>query len=245
VSEVLVLCYHGISSTWEASESVTPEVLERQLTYLSRRRWRSAKFRDAVMSPSTSRTLAITFDDAFASVKELAFPILSRLGLIATVFAPTSYVTAGERCMWSGLDRFAGTAHADELAPMTWNDLGELAQSGWEIGSHTSTHPHLTQLDDVTLVHELGEPREASLRMLGRAFDTIAYPYGDVDDRVADFTLRAGYKAGAALSGRLRDLGPHRYPRTGLYHRDVAWRFLLKTTPAVQRVRASRLWPAG
>jgi peptidoglycan/xylan/chitin deacetylase (PgdA/CDA1 family) len=244
MSDVLTLCYHGVSETWEASESVTPEVLERQLSYLVRRGWRSATFADAVAGPPSRRALAITFDDAFASVKRLAYPIISGLGLTATVFAPTAYVTSGERCAWSGLDRFAA-GDGGELEPMSWEDLGELACEGWEIGSHTSTHPHLTALDEAALRRELEEPREVSRQRLGSPFATIAYPYGDVDERVAEATRRAGYAAGAGLSSHLRDLGPHRWPRTGIYQRDVPWRFLLKTTPAMRRARASRLWPGG
>ena len=31
---------------------------------------------------------------------------------------------------------------------MSWDQLGGLAEAGWEIGSHTRTHPHLTQVGD-------------------------------------------------------------------------------------------------
>jgi peptidoglycan/xylan/chitin deacetylase (PgdA/CDA1 family) len=243
VTEVLVLCYHAISESWDASESVTPDALERQLSYLRRRGWRAATFAQAVLDPPAPRTVAITFDDAFSSVKQYAFPVITALGLTATVFAPTAYVSSGERCTWTGLERWADTPYADELAPMSWQDLGELADSSWEIGSHTCTHPHLTALDDSSLARELEEPREESVRQLGRPFETIAYPYGDVNDRVAEMTRRAGYRAGAALSSHLRDLGPYRWPRTGVYQLDAFWRFLLKTAPAVRRVRASRVWP--
>ncbi len=242
MTEVLVLCYHAISDSWEASESVTPDALERQLVFLRRRGWRAATFAEAVLDPPAPRTMAITFDDALTSVKQLAFPILSRLGLTATVFAPTAYVTSGERCTWTGLDRWASTPHAAELSPMSWQELGELADSSWEIGSHTSTHPHLTTLDDASLVRELEEPREESARHLGRPFQTVAYPYGDVDERVAAFARRTGYRAGAGLSSHLRDVGPYRWPRTGIYRLDAFWRFLLKTAPAVRRARASRAW---
>jgi peptidoglycan/xylan/chitin deacetylase (PgdA/CDA1 family) len=243
VTEVLVLCYHAVSESWDASESVTPDALEWQLKYLKRRGWRAATFHDAVVDPPAARTVAITFDDAFASVKELAFPIVSKLGMTATVFAPTAYVTSGERCAWAGLDGWTSTPHADELSPMSWEQLGELADSCWEIGSHTRTHPRLSTLDDSDLLRELDEPRAEAVKRLGRRFETIAYPYGDVDERVAGYAKHAGYHAGAALSHHLRDDGPYRWPRTGIYRRDAWWRFLLKSTPTVRRARASRVWP--
>src|SRR5205085_9051635 len=86
LSDVLVLCYHAVSPTWGASLSVTPDEFESQLRTLLRRGWRGATFRDAVLRPPWPRTLAVTFDDAFLSVLELAHPILARLGLPATVF---------------------------------------------------------------------------------------------------------------------------------------------------------------
>ena len=48
---------------------------------------------DAVLDPPAAKTLAVTFDDGFASVLERAEPILSSLGLVATVFAPTSFMS--------------------------------------------------------------------------------------------------------------------------------------------------------
>ena len=42
---------------------------------------------------------AVTFDDAYASVHSLAFPILKRLGLPATVFVPIDFVL-GRKAMW-------------------------------------------------------------------------------------------------------------------------------------------------
>lgn len=120
MAEVMVLCYHGVSETWDAREAVTPDELERQLAYLVRQGWRAATFGHALQDPPAARTVAITFDDALISVKRLAFPILTRLGLTATVFAPTAYVSSGEQCTWDGLHRWAGTAHADELSPMSW-----------------------------------------------------------------------------------------------------------------------------
>jgi peptidoglycan/xylan/chitin deacetylase (PgdA/CDA1 family) len=128
------------------------------------------------------------------------------------------------------------------MRAMTWEQLGELAARGWEIASHTQTHPHLTELDDERLSAELAGSREELVRHLGRAGDTIAYPYGDVDERVTRSAERAGYRAGAALSSRLRRLGPYRIPRVGIYNDDAWWRFRLKTLRSVRALRASPLW---
>ncbi len=243
MSEVLVLCYHAVSPTWPATLAVTPEALERQLTSLVRRGWRGATFYDAVFDPPSPRTLAVTFDDAFASVQTLALPILERLGLPGTVFAPTAFISRRDRLSWPGIEHWQRSPHAAELIPMGWPQLGELTDRGWEIGSHTHTHPRLTRLEDDAARHELAQSRAECLQHLGQACRTIAYPYGDVDGRIAGIAERAGYAAGASLSRRLEPLGPYRWPRVGIHHMDVWWRFKLKAARPSRRARASNLWP--
>jgi peptidoglycan/xylan/chitin deacetylase (PgdA/CDA1 family) len=241
MADVIVLCYHAVSPRWDADLSVTPDVLDRQLGYLLARGWRATTFTDAVRGRMPGRSLAVTFDDAFASVARLALPILARHGIPATVFAPTGFMDGGAQLAWSGTDHWRASPFADELAAMDWDGLRALADAGWEIGSHTCTHPRLTSLDDVALAGELTESRERCARELGRPCRSIAYPYGDVDARVAAAAAAAGYEAGAKLAADLRDEGPLRFPRIGIYHPDAWARFRLKVAGPVRRLRRSAL----
>src|SRR5262249_46042224 len=104
--------------------------------------------------------------------------------------------------------------------------------------------PRLTKLADSGLAEELRGSREECARHLGRPIAAIAYPYGDVDERVAGFAARSGYAAGAALSRGLQLLGPHRYPRIRAYHADEWWRFRLKASRPMRALRRSPLWKA-
>lgn len=241
VTDVLVLCYHAVSTSWNATLSVTPDDLERQIGYLVSRGWRGVTFSEAALSPTGPRALAITFDDAFASVYRYALPILARFGIPGTVFVPTACIPSG-RLGWTGIDQWENSPSLFELSAMSWDDLGALADRGWEIGSHTRTHPRLTQLDAESLAFELEGSREELADNLGRPAAVIAYPYGDVDARVAQRAADAGYRAGAALSSQLRRLGPYRHPRVGIYHEDSWWRFQLKMTRGTRELRASPLW---
>ncbi len=243
MTDVLVLCYHAVSPDWTADLSVTPEALERQLELLIGRGWRATTFTEAVLRPPAPRTLAVTFDDAFLSVRDLAEPILSRLGLSATVFAPTGFMSRRQPLSWPGIEQWLRTPAASELTCMDWTDLEALRERGWEIGSHTRTHPHLTALDQLALDRELSRSREECSEQLGLPCQSVAYPYGDVDPRVAESARRAGYVAGAALSSRLTPMGPFRWPRIGVYHGDVDRRFGLKMNHLMRRWRASSLWP--
>lgn len=242
VPDIVVLCYHAVSPTWPAPLAVSPDALERQMRWLVDNGWRASTFRDAIRE-SPARTVAITFDDAFDSVARIAYPILSSLGLKATVFAPTDYVGRTRGLRWAGTDHWAETAHERELTAMTWDTLGTLVDAGWEVGSHSRSHLHLTQLDNATLRAELEGSREECRDGLGKPCETIAYPYGEVDDRVANYAREAGYVAGATLSRRLQNLGPYRVPRIGIYRDDGWLRFRLKLNPGVRRARQSPVWP--
>lgn len=238
----IVLCYHALSADWQADLSTTPERFERQIALLARRGYRGATFSEVVNNGGRDRLLAVTFDDAYRSVLELARPILDRLGMPATVFAPTDGVEAGGPLRWPGIDQWLGGPHEAELLPMSWQQLRTLADAGWEIGSHTATHPHLTQLDDATLQAELTRSKLACEQRLGLPCPSIAYPYGDVDGRVVAAAGAAGYASAAALPSRLDARGELEWPRIGVYHADDERRFRLKVSPSIGRLRASRLW---
>ena len=238
--DVLVLCHHAVSPTWPEEISVTPEALRAQLEDLVSRGYQGATFTQAALDPPAAKTLAVTFDDAFASVARLAKPILDDLGLPGTMFAVTDFARDGGLLHWDGIDGWLGTPDEAELQGMPWPELAELAEAGWEIGSHTCTHPRLTRLDDESLAREMTASKAACEAALGRECRSIAYPYGDMDARVVAATRAAGYAAAAALPARLpRRHGHLDVPRIGVWHTDDLRRFRVKVSPRVRRVRSA------
>jgi peptidoglycan/xylan/chitin deacetylase (PgdA/CDA1 family) len=248
--ELLILCYHAVSESWPSALAVRPARLDAQLRFLRRRGYRPATLGEALARRTQSRTVAITFDDAYRSVIERALPVLSRHGAPATVFAPTAFVGADGRANWSALSRWAGTGFEAELDCMSWDDLRALAAAGWEIGSHSQTHPPLTGLGDAELEAELSGSRAICEEALQGPCTSLAYPFGAHDRRVAAAAEAAGYKAAVILDGRLavppaglvrpgRPVDPFGLLRTGVYRRDGWPRFLAKTSPAALRLRSS------
>jgi peptidoglycan/xylan/chitin deacetylase (PgdA/CDA1 family) len=237
--DTLVLCYHAVSDTWPADLSITQAHFRAQVELLVERGYRGCTFHDAVTSFGSGRRVAITFDDAFLSVLELAFPVLSSLDLPATVFVVTDFADGNRRLEWTGIDRWLGSAHEHDLRGLSWTQLRELAEAGWEVGSHTRTHRRLTQLSDDTLAGELRGSREACEDALGRPCRSVAYPYGDFDGRVAAAAAAAGYDAGAALPMGLSRPTALGWPRVGVYHKDSLHRFRVKVSPTVRRLRTA------
>jgi peptidoglycan/xylan/chitin deacetylase (PgdA/CDA1 family) len=240
----LSLCYHAISERWRAPLSVIPERFDAQLAFLAARGYSAATFTEHATDPRAGR-LSITFDDAYRSVIELAKPILDRYGMVATVFVPTRFAGTDAPMSWPGIDGWIGTEDEPELVPMSWGELRALERDGWEIGSHTESHPHLTQVDAERLGAELAASRLTVEREIGKPCLAIAYPYGDHDERVVEAAREAGYEAAATLPGRLpRRFGPHEFPRIGVYHRDDLRRFRLKASTFVRAVRSTSAWAA-
>ena len=227
-----------MSESWPADLSLTPGRLRRQLELLLDNGYRGSTFYEAVTSPRPGRTLVVTFDDGFSSVLKLAYPILSSLGVPATVFA-VSELAGGSLRSWPGPDRWLGGSHEHELRGLTWTELGELAEAGWEIGSHTRRHPRLTRLYDEELAEELRASREACEAALGCPCRSLAYPYGDVDERVVAAARAAGYEAAAALPAPLTPEAPLAWPRIGVYHEDGPLRFRLKISRPLRRARTA------
>jgi peptidoglycan/xylan/chitin deacetylase (PgdA/CDA1 family) len=238
---VLVLCYHAVSPTWPAELSVTPEALSSQVEYLAKRGYRGVTFTEAVRGEASGRAVAITFDDGYASTLRLARPILDRFEMPGTVFVPTDYMGGGPMS-WPGIDVWIGGEHERELVPMSWDEIGALADAGWEIGSHTKSHPRLAKVSDEQLERELVESRETCERMLGRPCMSIAYPYGNHDDRVIAATARAGYSAAATLPTRHATTARLAWPRVGVFYPDSMWVFRAKVSPTVRRLRRSQVW---
>jgi peptidoglycan/xylan/chitin deacetylase (PgdA/CDA1 family) len=246
VADVLVLCYHAVSERWPAPLSVTPEALEEQLEVLVRRGYTGATFESVVTARPAERTVVVTFDDAFASVGQLAVPILRRLGLPGCIYVVTDHPREPERPMsWDGIEQWLGTEHEHELRPLSWDRIGELAEAGWEVGSHTRSHPRLSGVrDEAGLAQELEGSRTTLEERLGRPCRTLAYPYGDHDERVMEAARGAGYTAAGTLPGRFpREPAPLAWPRVGIYHDDDLRRFRMKVARPMRTLRSTPLWP--
>lgn len=233
----LVLCYHALSRAWPAATAVRPEDFADQVALLAARGYRGVSFSEAIHSTRPGRVVAVTFDDAHASVLEHAFDVLVGRGWPATVFVPTGYV-GDERLMgWVGNKLWMDTPWAGELRCMSWPQLGTLADAGWELGSHTCSHAVLPHVNDAELSDELEASRAELEARLGRPCTTIAYPYGAVDTRVSRAAEASGYTYGAAT----RFWGPPQrmtWPRVVVSRTDGLGAFGLKTRPSVRRVLA-------
>jgi peptidoglycan/xylan/chitin deacetylase (PgdA/CDA1 family) len=227
----LVLCYHAVSDTWPDPLAVGTSAFERQIRSLVGRGYRPVTAEEALVS--RGRVLHVTFDDAYRNVQSV-LPALERLQVPATVFACSDFATDGRPLAVPELAARAAGYHG-EITTMDWDALRALSERGVEVGSHTVSHAHLTQLSDQELAGELRNSRERIETELSRPCRFIAYPYGENDERVRRAAQAAGYMAGYSLraTGEPDDL--YGLPRVDVYRGDGTLRFRLKTS----RLRAA------
>lgn len=224
----LILAYHSVSPTWTADTSVTPDRLREQLELLLSKGYRGVTLSDALRMPARQKAMVATFDDAHLSVYERARPILDELGVPGTIFVPTDFPDSGRPMGWKGYDMWVGTPLEHELACMSWEQLREVAEAGWEIGAHSCSHPFLTECDDAELRRQLVESRAACEEHMERPCPTLAYPYSDWDARVAEAAGAAGYTAAVTVNTGTWSR-PLQLPRTGVYHYDTGSRLRVRT----------------
>jgi peptidoglycan/xylan/chitin deacetylase (PgdA/CDA1 family) len=235
----LLLVYHGVSDTWPSQLAVTRDQLRRQLGAIVGGGYRGTTLSDAMRAPDEDRVVAVTFDDAYRSVLECAAPILAELDLPGTVYVPTDFADSVAPMSWPGIEDWVGGPHEHELRCLSWAELRDLAAAGWEVGSHTRSHPHLPELDDDRLRDELSGSRATCEEAMGLPCPTVAYPYGAHDDRVVAAAERAGYAWACALPDRTIPSGRLRLSRVGVYRDEPALRFRAKVSPLVRRIRAT------
>jgi peptidoglycan/xylan/chitin deacetylase (PgdA/CDA1 family) len=246
--EAMVLCYHAVSESWPSPAAIRPQALEAQLRHLLRRGYRPLTLSAALAEGAPRRALAVTFDDAYTSILSLGLPILKRLGIPATVFVPTDSADAAAPMTWSELAQWRDGGHADELRCMSWDELRQLRDAGWEVGSHTCSHPHLTEIGAERAERELRDSRATCEERLQRPCRALAYPFGSYDEEVMKLVADAGYSAAVTLDERilepLRGRGSLEVPREAIYRSTSRAVFAAKTSRLIRRVRVSRAYDA-
>lgn len=73
-----------------------------------------------------------------------------------------------------------------------------LIEAGWEIGSHTVTHPDLTKVSDTQLRQELADSKAQISTLFGVDATVFCYPAGRYDAHVEAAVQAAGYEAALA-----------------------------------------------
>ncbi|MDX2016980.1 MAG: polysaccharide deacetylase family protein, partial [Planctomycetota bacterium] len=186
---VPILMYHHVRELDRNTDPITlrftvaPDQFAAQCQYLRDAGYTAIDTRQLVDAltagtPLPDKPVLITFDDGWAHQYTDALPIMERFGLRATFFVYTNGANAG---------RAGGY--------MSYDDLRDILRRGGDVQSHTVSHPMLSRLALMDLDRELSASKRELELKLGRPVEYLAYPFGDVDERVIEATRAAGYRA--------------------------------------------------
>ena len=216
MSIALVLTYHAVDSG-SPPLSVEPALFREHLSVIAEAGVRTVTIAELAAElragDLASPAVAITFDDGFRSVAEVAATALADRGMCATVFCVAGHL--GGRSDWPSARPggfVAELASADELR--------ELARSGFEIGSHGMTHEPLVGEDEAVLQREVVDSRRVLEDATGTAVTSHATPYGAGPGTRARALLEATYAASCSTRLGFVDAGadPYALPRIDAHY---------------------------
>ena len=123
----------------------------------------------------TTTVVSLSFDDAYQNQWLYAVPLLQQYNLNATFYAITSDDDSPFQCC------------------MSWAQLRTLQGQGDDIGSHTITHPNLTQIPPSQIQQEVCGSRQD---MLANGIDdpvSFAYPFGSFNSTAESIVQQCGF----------------------------------------------------
>lgn len=185
--DVPILAYHIVRPSYPSDDrsvralAQTPEVFDAQMKYLAVAGYHVISFADLEKYFKNGTRLPphpiiLSFDDGWSNQFQYAFPILEKYHYTATFFVYTNPI---------GTKGF-----------LTWDNLRELIAAGMTIGSHSRSHPYLTQIQDkAVLWDEIYGSKRTLERNLGTTVHEFAYPFGQYNATVMDLVQKAGYIA--------------------------------------------------
>ncbi|HVY56131.1 MAG TPA: polysaccharide deacetylase family protein [Thermodesulfobacteriota bacterium] len=131
------------------------------------------------------KPIIITFDDALEDAIDNSVPILKDFGFTAMYYVTTGYV--GTRSNWM----IPEVNIVFQVAP--WPKIKNLCSMGFELGSHSVTHPHLNEVTAEECLREMTESRRTLEETLGREVRHMAYPHGAFNKTVRGLAYTSGY----------------------------------------------------
>lgn len=199
-ARALILTYHAIEAG-PAPLCIDPALFAAHMDCLARAAVQVVTLdrlaRDLRSGEVTDRSVALTFDDGFASVLDRALPLLAERRFPATIFCVAGHL--GRRNDWpsqpAAVPRLA-LADADALA----SAAGGLVQ----IGSHGMCHEPQGRLSNEIARREIVDSRAALEAAVRAPVGWFAHPYGVPPAPGARRELEFTYRG--ACSSQLRPL---------------------------------------
>ena len=172
---------------------ISPQKFAQRLQALQADGWRTITAATLAAHIATGeslppKTMVITIDDGRVDGYTYAFPILQRLGFVATYYVITSRI---------------GRTHYLSVA-----QLQEMDHAGMEIGNHSLHHQGIHGRTDAYYLDEVNVAQAQLTSWLGSAPVTFAYPFGLHPNGLVQAVKSAGLRlAFTTTAGHFEDFG--------------------------------------
>lgn len=171
-----LLCYHRVNDLPSDNSiyTVTPAQFDAQIKYI-KNRFKVITFSDALKMKmnevNPTDAAIITFDDGYKDNFTNAVPILEKHGVKACFFLTTDLI---------GKTGFSSATCKDswKFPGMSWNDVRNLRDRGFELGAHTCSHPNLLKIPIKKAHKEIVESKFKIEQSIGNHVQYFAYPIG-------------------------------------------------------------------
>lgn len=209
---VVVLCYHCVTPRPDLivsdphKQHLPLELFLAHLDHLSSR-YRVIPLAEFIAARRERRRLpdysvVLTFDDGMRNFLTLAAPALADRSLHATAFVVTSAAEAAEALP----ARAREWSREDEYDYLSWSEIRGLARGGGVgFGSHSRTHPRLTEQPPAEVERELGDSYRALASLTGRRDLPFAYPHGRASTHLSERVREHGYSCALTTDEGLND----------------------------------------
>lgn len=230
--DVPVLLYHCIDEKPQNEYWIETDEFEAQMQFLRKNNYTSISTKDvhdytnygAKLPPNP---VVITFDDGCENLYTKAYPILRKNNLTAEIYLIVDSVVdiASERqSSESGQEanKLGEMGETSLTAYLTWPEIKEMSDNGIIFGSHSASHPMMSELDDINISYELLYSKLAIKANTGKDASSFAYPYGDGsgDKDVHKFLKKYGFITAVAAEGGIAktdEIDFFNIPRVNIY----------------------------
>ncbi|MHB8858464.1 MAG: polysaccharide deacetylase family protein [Thermoleophilia bacterium] len=182
--KVPILMYHHVGEPPAGADkirrglTVSAADFDAQMSYLKKAGYQPISQTDLFNAlfaarPLPANPVMLTFDDGYTDNYEVGLPILQKYSFPATFYIISDRVGEAEY--------------------MTWDQVVKLDQAGMDIGSHTATHPDLTEVSSAEAQKELTGSSQILQIYLGHPVYWLCYPAGKYDDTVVSLARSTGY----------------------------------------------------
>lgn len=177
-SYIPILMYHHVKTNTdpnnkvEVALDVPADIFDAEMKYLADNNFKTIKMAN-LFQADQGKKIVLTFDDGYDDIILSAYPIMEKYGFIGVAFVMPDFI--------------------GKSGYMSWANINKLKSAGWEIGSHTLSHPDLTKYAEDVVRSQVTKSKQTIEENIGETVTSFCYPSGKYNQLTLDMVKEAKY----------------------------------------------------